>query len=161
MSNAPARASTCWLLKSDPGDLSFDALWRAPKRTTGWNGVRNYQARNFLRAMHVGDGVLYYHSGDEPGVAGIAEVASAAYPDATQFDPEDDGYDAASTRAEPRWFQVDVRAVEKLPRFLPLAELRADRALAGMELLRRGSRLSVQPVLPVHWERVRALARAR
>lgn len=159
MSASTARASAYWLLKSDPGDLSFEDLWRAKRRTTGWNGVRNYQARNYLwKEMRVGDGVLYYHSGDEPGVAGIAEVASAAYPDPTQFDPRDDGYDEASTREAPRWYQVDVRAVERLPRFLPLAVLRADRALAGMELLRRGSRLSVQPVSLAHWERVRALA---
>ncbi|TAJ21342.1 MAG: EVE domain-containing protein [Planctomycetota bacterium] len=160
MPKEPARTAH-WLLKSEPSTFSFDDLWRAKGRTTGWNGVRNYQARNFLRDMRVGDGVLYYHSGDEPGVAGIAQIAAVAYPDPTQFDPQDDGYDAASTRDEPRWYQVDVRAVEKLPRLVPLAELRADRALAGMELLRRGSRLSVQPVLVAHWDRVRALAQAR
>lgn len=162
MSASPARARAFWLFKSDPGDLSFDDLWRAQRRTTGWNGVRNYQARNYLwKQMRIGDGILYYHSGDEPGVAGIAEVASAAYPDPTQFDPRNDGHDEGSTRAAPRWYQVDVRAVERLPRFLPLAALRADAALAGMELLRRGSRLSVQPVGREHWERVLELARAR
>ncbi|MBM3977886.1 MAG: EVE domain-containing protein [Planctomycetes bacterium] len=153
-------AARYWLVKSEPDVYSFDQLWRAPGRKTGWDGVRNYQARNFMsQQMRVGDGVLYYHSsGQPPGVAGLAEVASAPYPDPTQFDPRDEHCDPASTRAAPRWFQVDLRATRRLPRFLPLAELRAESRLAGMELLRRGSRLSVQPVRPEHWRVVLELA---
>lgn len=152
-----------WLMKSEPDVCSFDDLWRAPKRTTGWDGVRNYQARNYMRdEMRVGDLVLFYHSNADPsGVAGIAEVASAPYPDPTQFDPASEYYDPKATKDAPIWMQVDVRAVERLPRFLPLDELKGEPKLDGMELLRRGSRLSVQPVSAAHFEHVRRLAAKR
>jgi predicted RNA-binding protein with PUA-like domain len=148
-----------WLVKSEPDCFSFDDLWSAPRRTTGWDGVRNYQARNFLRdAMRVGDGVLYYHSGAEPpGVAGIARVASAAYPDPTQFDPAAEHFDPKSKRDAPQWFQVDVQAVKKLARFVTLADLRGDEGLARMLVLQRGQRLSVMPVTPSEWGIVLAL----
>lgn len=156
-----------WLLKSEPDVFSYADLERAPRRTTSWGGVRNYQARNLLRdELAVGDLVLYYHSNAEPsGVAGIARVVRAGYPDPTQFDPADDYFDPASTREAPRWFAVDVQAHEPLPRFVALEELRAEPRLAGMVLLQR-SRLSVQPVTPAQWEVVLALgglggARAR
>jgi predicted RNA-binding protein with PUA-like domain len=147
-------------VKTEPSTFSFDDLWRAPRRTTTWDGVRNYQARNFMRdAMRVGDGVLVYHSNAEPpGVAGLAEVASAAYADPTQFDPGDGHFDAASSPDDPRWVAFDLRAVRKLPRFVPLTELRAERALAAMALLQRGQRLSVQPVTAAQWRHVLRLA---
>jgi predicted RNA-binding protein with PUA-like domain len=142
-----------WLLKSEPEVFSFDDLWRAPQRTTSWGGVRNYQARNLLRdELARGDLVLFYHSSTDPsGVAGIARVVRPGHPDPTQFEPEDPGHDPASTRAAPRWHAVDVRALARLPRFVPLAALRAEPRLAGMVLLRRGSRLSVQPVTPAEF----------
>jgi len=147
-------------MKSEPAAFSFEDLWRARRRTTFWDGVRNYQARNLMRGgMRVGDGVLFYHSNAAPpGVAGLAEVASAARPDPTQFDPEDPHYDPRSRREEPRWWGVDVRAVARLPRLLPLEELKGDARLAGMAVVQRGSRLSVQPVTPAEWKRVRQLA---
>lgn len=147
-----------WLLKSEPDVFSYAHLERAPRRTTSWGGVRNYQARNLLRdELAPGDLVLYYHSNAAPsGVAGIARVVRAGYPDPTQFDPADDYFDALSTRAAPRWFAVDVEAVEPLPRFVSLDELRAEPRLADMVLLQR-SRLSVQPVTPSQWEVVLAL----
>ena len=150
-----------WLVKSEPDVFSFDDLWKSPKRTTGWDGVRNYQARNFMRDdMHVGDGVLFYHSGAEPpGVAGLAEVVRAAYPDPTALDSGHAHFDPKSRVVEPTWMQVDLRAVERLKRFLTLSALRAMPALAGMELLRRGSRLSVQPVRPAEWEAICAAGR--
>jgi predicted RNA-binding protein with PUA-like domain len=149
-----------WLVKSEPDVFSFEDLWRAPRRRTFWDGVRNYQARNFLRdAVRPGDGVLFYHSnGAPPGIAGLAEVASAAAPDPTQFDARDPHHDPASDPADPRWFGVEVRAVERLPRFLSLDELRAAPALATLGVLRRGNRLSVQPVSAAEWRAVRALA---
>jgi predicted RNA-binding protein with PUA-like domain len=139
-----------WLLKSEPEVFSFDDLWRAPKRTTSWGGVRNYQARNLLRdELAGGDVVLFYHSSTEPsGVAGLARVVRPGYPDPAQFESGDPGHDPKSTRTAPRWYAVDVQALARLPRFVPLAELRAEPRLAGMVLLRRGSRLSVQPVTP-------------
>jgi predicted RNA-binding protein with PUA-like domain len=145
-----------WLLKSEPDVFSFDDLLAAPGRTTGWDGVRNYQARNYMRdEMRVGDGVLFYHSNAElAGVAGLAEVAGAAYPDPTAFDPAHDGYDPRSRPDAPAWLQVDVRAVAALPRFVPLAAMRAEPALAGMVVLRRGNRLSVTPVAAAEWAAV-------
>ncbi|MCX7893685.1 MAG: EVE domain-containing protein [Burkholderiales bacterium] len=141
-----------WLMKSEPDEFSIDDLARAPRRTAPWTGVRNYQARNFMRdAMRVGDGVLFYHSScAEPGIAGIAEVAREAYPDETQFDPKSEYYDPATTREAPRWLNVDVRFVAKT-RLVPLAELRAHRELAGMRILQRGNRLSITPVTPREW----------
>jgi predicted RNA-binding protein with PUA-like domain len=137
-----------WLLKTEPDVFSFDDLLRAPEQTAGWDGVRNYQARNFLRdGMKKGDRVLIYHSSTEPpAVVGIAEVAREAYPDPTQFDPSHDHYDAESAPGAPRWDQVDVKAVRKLPRPVPLPEIRQTKALARMPLVQRGQRLSVQPV---------------
>ncbi|MGE5794319.1 MAG: EVE domain-containing protein [Bacteroidota bacterium] len=141
-----------WLMKSEPDEFSIDDLARAPGRTTAWFGVRNYQARNFMRdAMQVGDRAFFYHSScPEPGIAGIAEVSRAAYPDASQFDRKSPYYDPKSTRAAPRWLNVDVRLVEKTP-FVPLAELRAHRELAGMRVLKPANRLSITPVAPDEW----------
>ena len=148
-----------WLMKSEPDVFSFEDLWQAKQRTTMWDGVRNYQARNLMRdAMRIGDGVLYYHSScPEPGVAGIAEVASESYPDPTQFDAKDSHHDPKSTREAPRWFLVDIRAVERLPAPVPLARLRGEPRLAEMGLLRRGNRLSIQPVSAAEWKAVRKL----
>lgn len=147
-----------WLVKSEPDVFSFDDLMRAPRRTTQWNGVRNFAARNFLRdGMQVGDRVFYYHSGSEPGIVGIAEVAREAYPDDTAFDPKSDGYDPKSDPDAPKWFMVDLRAVERLPRTVPLAELKKQPALRNMTLLRIG-RLSVSPVTPDEWRAIVALA---
>ena len=150
-----------WLMKSEPDVFSFDDLWKAKKRTTPWDGVRNYRARNFMRdEMSVGDGVLYYHSNaTPPGIAGLARVASEAYPDPTQFDPADDHYDPKSDPDDPRWWLVDVQAVERLPRFLGLPELRETPAVATMGVLQRGNRLSVQPVSAAEWKAIRALAK--
>ncbi|MGZ6143939.1 MAG: EVE domain-containing protein [Myxococcales bacterium] len=149
-----------WLLKTEPTSFSFDDLWSSPKRTTGWSGVRNYQARNLLRdELKKGDKVLVYHSSVEPpAVVGEAEVVREGYPDPTQFDPRDEHFDEGSPRAAPRWFQVDVRAVRRLPREVPLAELRAAPALRKMALLQRGQRLSVQPVAPGEYAAILALA---
>ena len=145
-----------WLLKTEPGTFSFDDLMQAPGRTSGWDGVRNYQARNFLRdQMKKGDRVLIYHSStDEPAVVGLAEVAREGYPDPTQFDKKHDHYDPQSDPAEPRWFQVDVKAVRKLPRPVTLEEIRGEKALSKMPLVQRGQRLSVQPVAADEYERV-------
>jgi predicted RNA-binding protein with PUA-like domain len=141
-----------WLMKSEPDECSIDDALAAPGRITPWSGVRNYQARNFMRdAMREGDGVLFYHSScPEPGIAGLAEVASAPYPDPTQFERRGPYYDAKSARAAPRWVLVDVRALKKT-RLVPLAELRRHRALAKMWLLRPGNRLSITPVSPEEW----------
>lgn len=141
-----------WLMKSEPDECSIDAALAAPKKTVPWTGVRNYQARNFMRdAMKPGDGVLFYHSScAEPGIAGLAEVASAAYPDATQFERKSKYYDPASTRDTPRWIHVDIRARQKT-RLVPLTELRAQPELADMVILRRGNRLSITPVSAAEW----------
>ncbi len=142
-------------MKSEPHECSIDDLARAPRQTVPWTGVRNYQARNFMRdAMRVGDGVLFYHSScAEPGVAGLAEVASGAYPDPTQFDPASPYHDPASDRAAPRWLSVDVRLV-RTTRLLPLREMRARPELADLQVLRRGNRLSITPVTPAQWDAV-------
>ncbi len=144
-----------WLMKSEPDECSIEDALAAPGRITPWTGVRNYQARNFMRdGMRVGDGVLFYHSScPEPGIAGLAEVASAPYPDPTQFDRRSDYYDAKSTRAAPRWMMVDVRALKKT-RLLPIAELRSEKPLRGMWLLRPGSRLSITPVSAPEWRHI-------
>jgi predicted RNA-binding protein with PUA-like domain len=140
-----------WLMKTEPDEFSIDDL--SKKKVEPWTGVRNYQARNFMRAMKPGDGVLFYHSScDVPGVAGIAEVATKAYPDPTQFDRKSDYYDAASQRDEPRWSLVDVRFKRKLKRVIPLAELKGRRELDGFALLARGNRLSVLPVTKAEWD---------
>lgn len=148
-----------WLVKSEPSSFSFDDLWRSPKRTTSWEGVRNYQARNFLREMKRGDRVLFYHSSAEPNaIVGICEVAREAYPDESQFDRKSEMRDPKSTRESPTWSTVDLKAIRALPRPLTLAELRATPGLAKMELLRKGSRLSVTPVTADEWRIVSALA---
>lgn len=149
-----------WLMKSEPDEASIDDLARA--QTLPWTGVRNYQARNFMRdEMQVGDGVLFYHSScPQPGIAGLARVASTAYPDATQFDPSSPYFDAASRRDAPRWLHVDVSFVAKT-RLLSLAELRAVPALAEMVVLRRGNRLSITPVRADEWAAVLALLETR
>ena len=142
-----------WLLKSDTECFTFDDLWSAPQRRTGWDGVRNYQARNFLRdQMGMGDGVLFYHSNAEPsGVAGLARVVSKAYPDPTQFDPSDEHFDPKSRREDPAWMQVDIEAWQRLPRFVSLAEIKADPRLSKMLVIQRGQRLSVLPVSAAEW----------
>ena len=144
-----------WLMKSEPSEASIDDLAAAPKQTLPWTGVRNYQARNFMRdEMRVGDGVLFYHSScPEPGIAGLAEVASTAYPDATQFDPKSHYHDPKSTPEAPRWLHVDVKLKRKT-KLLPLAELRAAPELASMRILQRGNRLSITPVTPDEWQAV-------
>jgi predicted RNA-binding protein with PUA-like domain len=137
----------CWLMKSEPAECSIDALAAAPGQTVPWTGVRNYQARNFMRdAFHIGDDVLFYHSScPEPGIAGLARVASGAEPDATQFDPTSPYFDPAARRDAPRWVQVKVRLVRKT-RLLGLAEMRETPSLASMLVLKRGNRLSITPV---------------
>jgi predicted RNA-binding protein with PUA-like domain len=150
-----------WLMKSEPDEFSIDDLVAAPGQTTSWFGVRNYQARNYMRDMEVGERAFFYHSScPEPGVAGIVEIASLAHPDVTQFDPKSPYYDAKSPRDAPRWWNVDVKLVEKTP-LVPLAELRDDPALAGMVTLKRGNRLSITPVTPAEWKRVVTLAKRK
>ncbi|MFP5393594.1 MAG: EVE domain-containing protein [Gammaproteobacteria bacterium] len=147
-----------WLMKSEPDDVSIDDVMAAPGQTVAWYGVRNYQARNFMRdAMRPGDGVLFYHSScAEPGVAGIAEVASTAYPDATQFDPASHYYDPKATPETPRWISVDVKGIRKT-RLLSIKEMRADPHLENMRMLQKGSRLSVTPVEPAEWRHIVSL----
>ena len=144
-----------WLMKSEPGECSIDDLAAAPAQTVPWVGVRNYQSRNFMRDdMRVGDGVMFYHSScPEPGVAGLAKVASKAYPDATQFDTKSHYFDPKSGHAAPRWVHVDVKLVRKT-RLLALAEMRLAPELATMQVLRRGNRLSITPVTPQEWAAV-------
>jgi predicted RNA-binding protein with PUA-like domain len=150
-----------WLMKSEPDEVSFDDVLAAPAQTVAWFGVRNYQARNFMRdAMQVGDGILFYHSSCAvPGVAGIAQVASAPYPDATQFDCAGKYFDPKATPAQPRWISVDVQAKEK-GRYLPLAEMRSHAALEDMVLLQKGSRLSISPVTNGQWNAILELIRS-
>ena len=147
-----------WLMKSEPDEVSVDDALRAPRSTVPWTGVRNYQARNFMRdQMRVGDGVLFYHSScAEPGIVGIARVASTAYPDPTQFDPCSPYYDPASKQDAPRWLLVDVQVLKKT-RNLTLPEMRADPQLEGMLVLKKGNRLSITPVEPRHWKHIVAL----
>jgi predicted RNA-binding protein with PUA-like domain len=145
-----------WLMKSEPDEFSIDALKKA--KVEPWSGVRNYQARNYMREMSVGDGVLFYHSScDEPGVVGIAEIAGEAHPDPTQFDKRSDYYDAASKREEPRWLQVDVRFKRKLARTIALTELKERAELDDFALVKRGNRLSVMPVSRNEWEFILSL----
>ena len=142
-----------WLMKSEPDDFSIDDLERVG--TEPWTGVRNYQARNFMRQMKVGDGVLFYHSSTEvPGIYGIGEVVTEAYPDPTQFQPKSKYHDPKATREEPRWFMVDVGFVRKLERPVTLQEIRGHAGALGeeFELIRRGSRLSVLPVSAAQWK---------
>jgi predicted RNA-binding protein with PUA-like domain len=152
-----------WLLKTEPDVFSFDDLLAAPKQTSGWDGVRNFQARNFLRdEMKLGDGVLIYHSRIPPmAIVGVAEIAKEGHVDPTQFDPRDHHFDPKSKRESPQWFQVDVRAVQKLARPVTLEELRGLPALKEMALLQRGQRLSVQPVRKAEFEFILKLAKSR
>jgi len=151
-----------WLIKSEPETFSIQDLARAPKKTTSWEGVRNYQARNFLRAMQQGDLAIYYHSNAEPSAAvGVAKVVREAYPDHTAWDPTSDYHDPKASPDRPLWSMVDVQLVEIFPREIPLEELRGVKALAGMELLRRGSRLSVTPVSPAEFRTIEKLAHAK
>ena len=150
-----------WLMKSEPDECSIDDALAAPGQTVPWTGVRNHQARNFMRdAMRVGDGVLFYHSScAEPGIAGIARVASAAHADPTQFDPGSAYFDPTARPDSPRWLLVDVQALRKT-RLLGLAELRGVPALADMLVLRRGNRLSITPVPPGQWQAIERLLAA-
>jgi predicted RNA-binding protein with PUA-like domain len=147
-----------WLMKSEPEDFSIDDLARV--EVEPWTGVRNYQARNFMRLMKIGDGVLFYHSNAEvPGVYGIAEVAAEAYPDPTQFDRKSKYFDEKSSREQPRWELVDVRYVRTLKRAIALDDIRAqaDRLGEDFALIRKGNRLSVLPVTAAQWKTILSL----
>ena len=150
-----------WLMKTEPSTFSIDDLAKAPKKTTGWDGVRNFQARNMLRdQMKKGDeAFLYYSSTDVPGIVGVMEITKDGYPDPTAFDRKHHHYDADSDPKSPRWFMVDVKLKERFPRIITLTELRAhaSKELAGMVLLRPGNRLSVTPVEATHWKFIRSL----
>jgi predicted RNA-binding protein with PUA-like domain len=141
-----------WLMKSEPSDVSIDDLATMPDQTVAWYGVRNYQARNFMRdQMRLGDGVFFYHSScPEPGIAGIAEVSTLAYSDATQFDPASKYFDPKATSQKPRWFNVDVKFIRKT-RLVSIKELRSRPELANMRILQTGNRLSITPVDPAEW----------
>ena len=156
--STPATAPRYWLMKSEPDECSIDDALAAPNATVPWTGVRNYQARNFMRdGMQVGDGVLFYHSScPEPGIAGIARVASGVRPDPTQFEPDSPYHDPKSTPDKPRWLLLDVQALRKT-RLIPLAELRAHPELAGMRVLQRGNRLSITPVEEHEWRLIEAM----
>jgi len=142
-----------WLMKSEPSDVSIDDLAGFPGQSVAWYGIRNYQARNFMRdQMKVGDKVLFYHSScAEPGVAGLARVSKLAYPDETQFDPANKYFDPKATRENPRWLNVDVQLVKKT-RLMPLSEMRGYPELANMRLMQRGNRLSITPVDPAEYD---------
>jgi predicted RNA-binding protein with PUA-like domain len=150
-----------WLMKTEPSTFSIDDLAKAPQKTTGWDGVRNFQARNMLRdQMKKGDeAFLYYSSTDVPGIVGVMAITKEGYPDPTAFDRKHHHYDADSDPKNPRWFMVDVKLKERFPRIITLAELRAhaSKELAGMVLLRPGNRLSVTPVEAAHWKFIRSL----
>ncbi|HVF38525.1 MAG TPA: EVE domain-containing protein [Gemmatimonadaceae bacterium] len=149
-----------WLLKTEPTTFSFDHLWNAPNRTSFWDGVRNYQARNLLREMKEGDLVFIYHSSTDPtGIVGVAEVTKGGYPDHTAFDKKDPHYDPKSDPASPTWYMVDVKAVQRFPAIITLESLKTVKGLENMVLLKRGSRLSVQPVSAAEWTIIMDLAR--
>jgi predicted RNA-binding protein with PUA-like domain len=151
-----------WLMKSEPDEVSVDDALAAPKATVPWTGVRNYQARNFMRdTMRIDDGVLFYHSScAEPGIVGVARVASTPYPDPTQFEPQSPYYDPASKPESPRWMLVDVQVLQKT-RNLTLPELRADPELAELLVLKKGNRLSITPVEARHWKHILKLLGVR
>ncbi len=151
-----------WLMKSEPSDVSIDDLAKLPNQAVAWYGVRNYQARNFMRdQMKVGDKVLFYHSNCEvPGIAGLAEVSTLAYPDETQFDPKNHYFDPKATRETPRWFNVDVKLVKKT-RLLSIKEMREHPTLANMRTLQKGNRLSITPVDPKEWNFISQLLSAK
>ncbi len=147
-----------WLFKTEPDAFSIDDLRRVKREE--WSGVRSYTARNLMREMRTGDLGFFYHSSTEPpGIAGICEVVAEAHPDSTQFDRKSEYYDRTSKRDDPRWWCVDVAFVEKFPRLITLAELRTMPELTGMALLRKGQRLSVQPVSDPEWAIITALVR--
>jgi predicted RNA-binding protein with PUA-like domain len=148
-----------WLMKSEPDEVSIDDLARAPKQSIAWFGVRNYQARNYMRdEMRLGDRAFFYHSScPEPGIAGVVEVSALAYPDATQFDRRSSYFDPKATHEAPRWYNVEVKLVEKT-RLISLAELRAAPELAGLITLQRGNRLSITPVARADWKFILKLA---
>ncbi len=148
-----------WLMKSEPSAYSFSDLLNAPRKTDHWDGVRNYLARNTMREMKRGDRILFYHSSaSPPHVAGLAEVAREAYPDHTAFDPESEHFDPKSSPENPRWFMVDVRAIEALPESVPLADIKANPKLSKMPLVKRGQRLSVQPVAAAEFREILRMA---
>ena len=150
-----------WLMKSEPSVFSLEDLKASPGRTTSWEGVRNYQARNFMRdAMRVGDGVLFYHSNCRvPGVVGLAEVVREAYPDPSAFDPRSPYHDPKGNPLKPRWIMVDVKYQEAFPHMVTLSTIRKEPKLSGMLLLRRVQRLSIQPVTPQEFKIIVALGR--
>jgi len=151
-----------WLMKSEPDEFSIDDLERARAQTTAWFGVRNYQARNYMRdEMRVGDRAFFYHSScAEPGIAGVVEISKLAYPDATQFDPKGPYYDAKSTHDAPRWVNVDVKLVRKTP-LITVPTLRSTPGLEDMVTLRRGNRLSITPVTSAEWKIIERLTQSR
>lgn len=148
---APIR---CWLFKSEPYCYSFSDLMNEPNATAPWEGVRNYQARNYMRDdMKIGDGVLFYHSSCEiPGVAGTAEIVSDPYPDPTQFDPTSEYFDEKATKDNPRWFLVDIKARKQFAQFVTLAKMKQTKGLENMIVLRKGNRLSITPVTKAEWD---------
>lgn len=149
-----------WLLKSEPSTFSFEDLWKSPGRTIHWDGVRNFQARNYLRdEMQKGDLAFFYHSGADPGIVGVVEVVREGYPDASALDPADSHHDPKSTKENPIWFMVDIHAVERFTRPISLKEMRTNPELEGMPLLQKGNRLSVQKVGAAEWNAVLALAK--
>ena len=155
---SPLPMPAYWLMKSEPDEASIDHLAAAPQQTLAWTGVRNYQARNFMRdAMQPGDGVLFYHSScAEPGIAGLARIVGGLAPDTTQFDPHSPYFDPKADPAQPRWLQIDVQLVRKT-RLLPLRALREAPSVASLQVLQRGNRLSITPVTPQEWQAVLAL----
>lgn len=157
---AAASKTQYWLLKSEPETYSIDDLANEARQTTFWDGVRNYQARNLLRdTLQVGDKAFFYHSRQEPmAIVGTVEIVKAGYPDHTAFDPQSSHYDPKSKEESPTWFQVDVKLIQKFPQPLTREQLRALPALSDMMLLKRGSRLSIQPVTAVEWKAIHKLA---
>jgi len=150
-----------WLLKADPESFSFDDLWNAPARSTHWDGVRNFQARNYMRdEMKKGDLAFFYHSGgSDPGIIGIVQIVREGYPDLTALDPKDPHYDPKSKAGQSQWSMVDIQAIERLPRPVTLSEMRTNPELEGMPLLQKGNRLSVQKVGAAEWNAVLAAAK--
>lgn len=161
VTQSPQAGRRYWLLKSDPDTFGWDDLMNAPNRTTHWDGVRNFQARNYMRdEMKKGDLVFFYHSGEpEPGIRGIAEIVREGYPDRTALDPKDPHYDPKSKGTETPWVMVDIKAVEPLPRPVTLSEMRLKPELAGLPLLQKGNRLSVQKVGSAEWNAVLRIAK--
>lgn len=150
-----------WLMKSEPDEFSIDDLMACPNQTEAWHGIRNYQARNFMRdVMQIGDQAFFYHSSCKvPGIVGIAEVVTHAYPDSTAFDPHSKYFDPKSDPAQPRWVRVDIRFVEKFNDIIPLSLIKTLPQLADMYLVSKGSRLSIQPVTAEQWQAVLMLTR--